>query len=112
MLALSVLATCFAPSAAAAKSAPDKGIAWQPKPVSKALYLTKSADEDRDRQRHYVEAHDGTDLFGISLGGVFPFFGTGSQVSTYGVRSIQHRRPMRSVGSTNATANRSHRVSR
>lgn len=62
-LALSILASSFAPSAANALSAPDKGTAWQPKPVSKALYGTKSPDEDPDRQRHYVEGHDGTDLY-------------------------------------------------
>ena len=63
LLALSVLATCFAPSAANALSAPDKGKAWQPKPLSKALYGTKSPDEDPETQRHYVEGHDGTDLY-------------------------------------------------
>ena len=63
LLALSVLASAFAPSAAIAKSAPDRGKPWQPKPASKPLYGTKSPDEDPERQRTYVEAHDGTDLY-------------------------------------------------
>ena len=63
LVALSVLASCFAPGAAAARSAPDRGKAWQPRPVSKALYGTKSPDQDPETQRHYVEGHDGTDLY-------------------------------------------------
>jgi X-Pro dipeptidyl-peptidase len=63
LLALSVLASCLAPTAASALSAPDKGKAWQPRPVSKALYGTKSPDQDPDKQRHYVVGHDGTDLY-------------------------------------------------
>jgi X-Pro dipeptidyl-peptidase len=63
LLALSVLASCLAPGAAVAASAPDKGKAWSPHPLSKALYGTKSPDQDPDKQRHYVEAHDGTDLY-------------------------------------------------
>ena len=63
LLALSVLASCLAPSAALARSAPDKGKAWEPRPVSKALYGTKAPDEDPETQRHYVEGHDGTDLY-------------------------------------------------
>ncbi|MBW3594158.1 MAG: CocE/NonD family hydrolase [Actinobacteria bacterium] len=63
VLALSVFASVFAPSAATARSARDRGKAWEPKPVSKALYGTKSPDEDPDRQRHYVQGHDGTDLY-------------------------------------------------
>ena len=63
LLALSILASLLAPTAASALSAPDKGKAWQPRPVSKALYGTKSPDQDPDKQRHYVEGHDGTQLY-------------------------------------------------
>lgn len=61
-VALSVLAS-LAPTAAFAQSAPDRGKAWQPRPSSEALYGTKSPDEDPDTQRHYVEGHDGTQLY-------------------------------------------------
>ena len=63
VLVLSIVASCLTPSAAGAISAPDKGKAWQPRPVSKALYGTKSPDQDPETQRHYVEGHDGTDLY-------------------------------------------------
>lgn len=63
LLALSILASILAPAAASARSAPDKGKAWQPRPASKALYGTKSPDQDPDKQRHYVEGHDGTQLY-------------------------------------------------
>ncbi len=63
LLALSVLASCFAAAPAGARSAPDRGTPWQPKPKSKALYGTKSPDQDPERQRHYVEGDDGTDLY-------------------------------------------------
>ena len=63
-LALAILGALLVPaSPAAAISAPDKGIAFVPKPVSKALYGTKSPDQDPEVQRHVVEGHDGTDLY-------------------------------------------------
>ena len=46
-----------------AASAPDRGVSWEPKPRSRALYSTKAPDADPDRQRHYVEAPDGTQLY-------------------------------------------------
>jgi len=63
LIVLALIASVLAPSAAFARSAPDRGRAWEPRPSSKALYGTKSPDEDPERQRHYVEGHDGTDLY-------------------------------------------------
>jgi predicted acyl esterase len=63
LIALALLVSVLAPATALAKSAPDKGRAWEPKPRSQALYGTKSPDQDPERQRHYVEGHDGTDLY-------------------------------------------------
>lgn len=63
-LSLVVLAALLVPgSAASAASPPDKGIAFVPKPVSKPLYGTIPPDENPEVQRHYVEGHDGTDLY-------------------------------------------------
>ncbi|HEY7875332.1 MAG TPA: CocE/NonD family hydrolase [Actinomycetota bacterium] len=62
-LAAAIVAACFVPSSAAASSAPDRGKAWAPKALSKALYGTKAPDEDPETQRHVVEAHDGVDLY-------------------------------------------------
>lgn len=63
-----VLAACtlisLGPVALArAASAPDRGEAWEPKVISQPLYGTKPPSEDPDVQRHYVEAHDGVDLY-------------------------------------------------
>lgn len=63
LIVLALLASVLVPSGAFAKSAPDKGRAWEPRPRSKPLYGTKSPDQDPERQRHYVEGHDGTDLY-------------------------------------------------
>lgn len=63
VLAVALLGGMLFPSAAHALSAPDKGKAWSPKPLSKALYGSKSPDQDPETQRHYVTAHDGTDLY-------------------------------------------------
>ncbi|MCA1709279.1 MAG: CocE/NonD family hydrolase, partial [Actinobacteria bacterium] len=63
LLAVSIAAGLLIPTPARAVSAPDKGKAFVPKVVSKPLYGTKSPDEDPERQRHYVEGHDGTDLY-------------------------------------------------
>ncbi len=62
---IALLGAGLAPaSPALAASAPDHGTAWEPKVISsKALYGTKSPDEDPKRQRAYVEGHDGTDLY-------------------------------------------------
>ena len=62
-LALMLVAGLLVPVPARAASAPDKGKAFVPKVVSQPLYGTKAPDEDPDRQRHYVEGHDGTDLY-------------------------------------------------
>ena len=51
------------PASALAASAPDKGKAWAPKPKSEALYGSKPPSEDPDVQQHFVEAHDGTQLY-------------------------------------------------
>jgi X-Pro dipeptidyl-peptidase len=63
LFALCLVLSALVPHPAAAKSAPDQGVAWEPRVMSKALYGTQPPDEDPDRQRHYVEAHDGVDLY-------------------------------------------------
>ena len=63
LLALAMLGALLSPATARAASAPDRGSAWEPKIWSEPLYLTKSPDEDPETQRHYVEGHDGTDLY-------------------------------------------------
>lgn len=60
-VALAIL--LLAPATARAKSPPDRGRAFEPRSLSKPLYGTKDPSEDPDRQRHYVKAHDGVDLF-------------------------------------------------
>jgi predicted acyl esterase len=62
-LVAALIAACFVPTTAMAASAPDRGKAWAPKPLSKPLYGSKSPDEDPETQRHVVEAHDGVDLY-------------------------------------------------
>ncbi|MGH2729180.1 MAG: CocE/NonD family hydrolase [Actinomycetota bacterium] len=57
------LAAGLVPTAAWGRSAPDDGVAFVPRPGSKALYGTKSPDQDPETQRHYVEGHDGVDLY-------------------------------------------------
>ncbi len=66
--ALCVLATIFVPSHAraqstAALSAPDKGVAFVPKPASKAVFDTRTPDEDPELQRVFVAGDDGVDLY-------------------------------------------------
>lgn len=51
-----------APQVAAAQSAPDVGRAWQPRPLSKALYSVQAPTDDNG-QRHLVEASDGESLW-------------------------------------------------
>jgi len=63
LIAVSVLASSLVPASALAASAPDRGVAWEPDPRSKALYGTKPPSEDSERQTHYVEAHDGVQLY-------------------------------------------------
>ncbi len=63
LMALAVLVSSFVPTTALARSAPDRGRAWEPSPKSRPLYGTKSPDKDPERQRHYVKAHDGVDLY-------------------------------------------------
>lgn len=65
---VTLIGSLLAPTGASAASAPDRGKAFSPaaisdKPLSKPLYGTKSPDQDPDRQRHYVTAHDGTQLY-------------------------------------------------
>ncbi|MDP9067135.1 MAG: CocE/NonD family hydrolase [Actinomycetota bacterium] len=48
---------------AEAKSPPDRGTAFEPRALSKPLYGTKPPSKDPSRQQHYVEAHDGVDLY-------------------------------------------------
>lgn len=45
------------------KEVPGPGRLFEPKPLSKPLFGIKSPGDDPDRQRHFVEAHDGVDLF-------------------------------------------------
>lgn len=63
VLVTAVIAGLLAPSSALAQSAPDAGTAWAPKPKSQPLYGTQSPDEDPDRQTHYIEGHDGTNIY-------------------------------------------------
>jgi predicted acyl esterase len=63
VLVATLIGSLLAPAASWAASAPDKGVAWEPRPLSRALYGTKAPDEDPDTQRHYVEGHDGVDLY-------------------------------------------------
>jgi predicted acyl esterase len=63
-LVAAVIGALFVPAPAAhAASAPDRGKAWAPKALSKPLYGTKDPSEDPETQQHYVEAHDGVDLY-------------------------------------------------
>ena len=62
-LVAAILAVLLAPSGASARSAPDAGKAFIPKPWSKLLYGSKPPEDDPETQRHYVEGHDGTDLY-------------------------------------------------
>jgi predicted acyl esterase len=64
ILTVVVLASLVSlPGPARAASAPDRGTAFTPKVWSKPLYGTKAPSEDPDTQQHYVEGHDGTDLY-------------------------------------------------
>ena len=62
-LVVALLSGSLFPTKALAISAPDKGRAWAPKPLSRALYGSKPPSEDPERQQHYVSAHDGIDLY-------------------------------------------------
>jgi predicted acyl esterase len=62
-IVIAVAAGLLAPLPARAASAPDRGRAFVPKPWSEALYGTKAPSEDPETQQHYVEGHDGTDLY-------------------------------------------------
>jgi predicted acyl esterase len=59
----SLMAILVPGSAAIAASAPDKGKAFEPRPVSEPLYGSKPPSEDPETQEHYVEAADGVDLY-------------------------------------------------
>ena len=65
---ISMLAVLLVPGSALAQqasngSAPDAGRAFVPTPKSKPLYGTQAPDEDPENQTHYVEGHDGTDIY-------------------------------------------------
>ena len=60
---LTGLALLAAAPAARADSAPDAGIAFEPEPVTRALYGVKPPEADPQRQRHVVAGHDGTELY-------------------------------------------------
>ncbi len=60
---VAVVSTLVAAPPATAKSPPDRGTAFEPRSFSRPLYGTKPPWEDPERQRHYVEAHDGVDLY-------------------------------------------------
>src|SRR3954466_3058390 len=61
---LAVLTACLLlPAAAQAASAPDAGKSFEPHPLSQPLYGTKAPDADPDRQRHWVTAADGVQLY-------------------------------------------------
>ena len=62
-VAAALVAGLLYPSTAFAVSAPDKGKAWEPKPKSQALYGSKPPSEDPEVQQHFVEGHDGTQLY-------------------------------------------------
>jgi predicted acyl esterase len=61
--ALAILAALCAATSAQAASAPDRGTAWEPTPVSQPLYGTKAPSEDPAAQQHTVIAKDGVKLF-------------------------------------------------
>lgn len=63
MLASGLVLAMLGPSPASAASAPDRGTAFTPRPQSQPLYGTKDPSEDPERQQHFVEGHDGTDLY-------------------------------------------------
>jgi X-Pro dipeptidyl-peptidase len=48
---------------AAAASAPDRGRAFEPAPLSEPLYSTIPPSANPELQQHYVEARDGVDLY-------------------------------------------------
>ncbi len=62
-VAAALVAGLLYPSTAFAASAPDKGKAWEPQPKSEALYGSRPPSEDPDVQQHFVEGHDGTQLY-------------------------------------------------
>ena len=57
------LALLPASAPAQAQSAPDKGAAFVPTPISKPLYGSKPPEEDPETQRAFIEGHDGTQLY-------------------------------------------------
>lgn len=59
----SLCAATVVAAPAHAKSAPDRGVAFEPRSLSPPLYGTTPPWDDPDRQRHYVKAHDGVELF-------------------------------------------------
>ena len=63
LVVVAAMCSALLPAPARAQSAPDKGTAFKPKVMSKPLYGTQAPDEDPERQRHYVEGHDGTALY-------------------------------------------------
>src|SRR4051794_2205526 len=64
VLAFSLALLCLpAAIARGAASAPDAGRAFEPHPLSEALYGTKAPDAAPDVQRHYVTAADGVALY-------------------------------------------------
>ncbi|MEA2453186.1 MAG: hypothetical protein QOG04_1896 [Actinomycetota bacterium] len=62
-VSLALIGGVLFPATALALSAPDKGKAFYPTPLSKPLYGMQAPDEDPELQRHYVTGHDGTDLY-------------------------------------------------
>lgn len=64
VVSLAVLAAAiFVAAPAYAESAPDSGRAFRPDPASKALYGSKPPSANPKLQQHYVEAHDGVDIY-------------------------------------------------
>jgi predicted acyl esterase len=59
---LFLVALCATASAEGA-SAPDRGTAFEPKPLSQPLYGTSGPDKAPDLQRHWVTARDGVRIY-------------------------------------------------
>lgn len=63
LMSLAAAALVALPAPAVAASAPDEGRAFEPRPRSEPLYSTIAPSQNPELQQHYVEGHDGTDLY-------------------------------------------------
>ncbi len=63
LLAATLLLAGVVSTPAGADSPRDQGVAFEPRALSEPLFGTQPPWEDPQRQRHYVQARDGVDLF-------------------------------------------------